>query len=163
LGPEARAVAHHLKYDGFTRLGSLIAEMIVRGITRPAHAAGNVLVPVPLTPDRQRRRGYNQAELIAQALGRRWNMPVARDVLYRHRDSPSQTRLTPGARGSNVAAAFLAGSPSAGRAPAVIIVDDVLTTGATIGAAAVALSDAGWPTIGAVTFARALPIEARLA
>jgi ComF family protein len=163
LGPEAREVVHRLKYDGFSTLACLAADVITRNVSRPVTPDGAVLIPIPLTPDRLRRRGYNQADRIAQALGERWRTPVARHVLLRHRDAPSQTRLMAGARGSNVAGAFLALSPPAGRAPAIIIVDDVFTTGATISAAAVALSDAGWPGISAVTFARALPVEARLA
>ena len=170
LGPEARALVHHLKYGGYTHLAPCAAAMMVRCIRRP----DGMLLPVPLTGERERARGYNQAEVLAQALAVAWQLPLLHGVVQRHRQSPSQTLLTPGARADNVAGAFLAVAPGRaasarhgtappGRVPRVIIVDDVFTTGATIAATALALSEAGWPDIGAVTFASALPIEVRLA
>jgi ComF family protein len=162
LGPEAREIVHRLKYDGLTALASLAADLVARHVRPPGDPGSALLIPVPLTPRRRRRRGYNQAELIARALSGRWGLPLAPRVLYRHRDAPSQTRLMAGARELNVTGAFLAVAPPGGRVPAVIIVDDVFTTGATIAAAAGALSSAGWGSISAVTFARALPFEARL-
>src|SRR2546426_12651981 len=64
-----------------------------------------LLVPVPLGPRRLRQRGYNQSDLLARALGRRWSRPVA-ELLVRVRDTPTQTALTPAARRANVAGGF---------------------------------------------------------
>ena len=158
LGPEAREIVHHLKYEGYTALGRPLADLIARAVTRPRHG---VLVPVPLGPARQRERGYNQAAVIARALGAVWRVPVAAPLLHRVRDTRSQTTLTPDKRHANVAGAFRARAPRSRRPAAVILVDDVLTTGATLAAAAVALAAAGWTQVGAVTFARALPFELR--
>jgi len=162
LGAEARELIHHLKYEGYTALGAVLAGVVVRTVPRPDQA---FLVPVPLGSRRARERGYNQAEVLAAALAVRWRLPLVTHTLRRVRDTRSQTALTPEQRGANVAAAFAAASPPPQarkpHGPPVILVDDVLTTGATLAAAAAALADAGWLRVGAVTFARALPYALR--
>jgi ComF family protein len=161
LDPEARQVVHHLKYSGLARLAPFLGGTIARHVARPASALA--LVPVPASARRARARGYNQAGLIARALGAAWSVPVREELLTRRRDAGSQTALTPEERLANVAGAFVA-APRVGRTGdgAVIIVDDVLTTGATLCAASRALVTAGWPRVAAVTFARALPVERRM-
>jgi ComF family protein len=115
------------------------------------------LIPVPLSAKRLRQRGYNQSELLAQILARSWNVPVRTDVLERVRHTESQTRLTPGERLHNVSGAFRA-SPSARnvlRGGHVVLVDDVVTTAATLNACAAALCDGGARIVSFVTFGRA--------
>lgn len=114
------------------------------------------LVPVPLASARRRERGFNQAELIASALAAHWQVPVRADGLERVRSTTSQTQLTPEQRRANVRGAFRA-SPRARelRGAHLVVVDDVLTTAATLNACAAALHDAGARIISYVTFARA--------
>jgi len=145
----ARAAAHRLKYDGWTRLAEPMAE-VMRGL-EPL-TTGVCLIPIPLGPGRLAERGYNQSERIASALAPLVGGKVHPELLERQRETTTQTALTPEARLANLAGAFRAG---AGVPPRVVLVDDVFTTGATLGAAAAALRAAGTERVEAVTFARA--------
>jgi ComF family protein len=156
LSGEARTLVHHFKYDDYPALSVTLVRAIVPRVKRPDRG---VLVPVPLGARKLRLRGYNQAGLIAQELGRAWRIPVRENALRRTRDTTTQTALTPDARLANVATAFAAAPPE--KDPHAILVDDVLTTGATLRVAAQALASAGWASISAVTFARALPFDVR--
>ncbi len=152
LDRSARRAIHLFKYEGWLRLADAMADAM-----RPlaGSTAGATLVPVPLGPARERTRGYNQSAVLANALGRRWGVPV-RGVLRRSRDTATQTRLTPEGRAANVRGAFTAVQPGPARA---VLVDDVFTTGATLAAAARALEAAGSNEVLALTFARAeLPL-----
>jgi ComF family protein len=150
-GP-ARELVHALKYDGWRSAASPMAEIMARA-TRTRLAGTGVLVPVPLGRRRERERGHNQAAVLASALGPLVGLPVAAGGLRRVRETRSQTVLGPSGRWTNVAGAFAAGEGVSGTR--VALVDDVLTTGATLAACAAALAAGGAGVIGAVTFARA--------
>ena len=162
LGRETRRLVHGLKYGYQPRLARVAAEIMVRRL--PAPAAGTGLVPIPTSRRRLRRRGYNQAESLAQALGVLWNRRVIPDLLRRTDDHRSQTALTPGARLANVAGVFHAGSGrrAAAALGPLLLIDDVLTTGATLSAAAAALAAARGTALAAATFARTAPYEEAL-
>jgi len=149
LDQEPRLLVHRLKFEGWSRL----ARSMAAAMAPLEPLTGRVfLVPVPLGAVRYRRRGYNQSELLARELGRIKGRPVATGVLRRVRETRSQTALQPEARRANVAGAFEARSVAR---KALVLVDDVFTTGATLLAAAAALGAAGAATVSAVTFARA--------
>ena len=151
-GP-ARRLVHALKYQGWRVAAAPMAARI-RAAAGQRLAALDALVPVPLGAARLRERGHNQAALLAHALGAALGLPVLEGALRRTRETRSQTRLAPVERRRNVAGAFAPGGPRP-RGLNVALVDDVLTTGATLGAAATALAPLGPATIGALTFARA--------
>jgi ComF family protein len=155
LDPLVRRLVHRFKYQGWWRLAESFA---VRMVPLVRDASGADLVPIPLAPQRQAARGYNQADQLAIALGAITGLPVRGDRLQRRRDTPTQTRLTPESRRSNLADAFAA---TDSRRP-VILVDDVFTTGATLCSAASELLDRGAEQVGGITFARAeLPLAAQ--
>jgi ComF family protein len=149
-------IVHKLKYSGWTALAEPMAEQMARlNFPRDVTEERALLVPVPLAPARARERGYNQSELLALPLGTYWGVPVLR-ALVRQRSTETQTRLTPGDRMRNVAGAFatvLAREELAGRH--VVLVDDVVTTAATLNACAKALHEGGARIISYVTFGRA--------
>jgi ComF family protein len=147
---------HALKYAGWRVAAGPMAQEMARRLG-PRLEGADLLVPVPLGRARLRERGHNQAALLADALGERCALPAVADVLERSRETRTQTALHPEQRRANVAGAFRATRPLAGAR--VVLVDDVLTTGATLVAAAEALGAAGAATVGAVTFARAAKPE----
>ena len=150
-GP-ARELVHALKYGGWrVAAGAMADGMLRRGAARLADV--EVLVPVPLGARRLRQRGYNQAAVLAAALGARLGARVETGALDRTRETRSQTTLSPAERWRNVAGAFVATGPLDGAR--VAVVDDVLTTGATLAACAAALAAGGAGGVGAATFARA--------
>ena len=111
-------------------------------------------MPVPLHPRRRAERGYNQSELLARALAPRLALGVAAGALVRRKDTAPQTGLSAAARRQNVSGAFAVRRRALVVDRAVILVDDVLTTGATARACALALRAAGAREVRLLTVAR---------
>ncbi len=149
-----RAAIHALKYRGAT-------EVVVPLARRMAEAwqlhqfQSDLLLPVPLHPARELKRGYNQSALLAQALGEQLGIPAVSQALRRVRDTKSQTKLKRDQRRENVAAAFACTLDANFSGKVVTLVDDVATTGATLDACAVVLLAHGARSVNAFTLARA--------
>ena len=137
------------KEGGLRPLATAAAELVSEQIPQPA---ADVITYIPPDNDRSIRRGHHPAEGLAVALGRRCDLPVEHLVVRRRRIG-RQTGLTLGERRQNVRGAFGTTRPVRGR---VLLVDDVYTTGATVGAAASVLRQAGAVRVEVVTFARAI-------
>jgi ComF family protein len=150
-----RDALHALKYRGERRLADPLGRALARRWDR-AGAGGDLIVAVPVHATRARQRGYDQAALIAVVAARQLGLPFAR-VLARQRETIAQFDLDRAARSRNVTGAFgLAPGtdPETVRGHWVILVDDVMTTGATLSACATVLLEAGAIGVSAVTVAR---------
>ena len=153
----ASNIVHALKYEGWSAVARELADRMTRlPWPRDVLEERKALIPVPLASARKRQRGYNQSALIARALGERWRLPVWENVVQRTRDTSTQTRLTPEERRANVAGSFcVAGDARELQDSHVVIVDDVVTTAATLNSCAKMLYEAGTRIISYVTFGRA--------
>jgi ComF family protein len=150
--PWAQAI-QALKFGGRRSLGPLLGRFMARQLAAEL-AAVEALVPVPLYPARQRERGFNQSRLIATGLAGELGVPVLDGLLVRRLPTRQQARLGAVARRDNLVEAI-----ACGRAPprdlTLCLVDDVMTTGATLDACALALRRAGARPVVAATLAAA--------
>ena len=147
-----RQAIHTLKYRRRRRMAEALGDALA---TRLAAPPADALVPVPLHAGRLAERGFNQAEELARRLSQRWGLPICATGLERGRDTGHQARLNRAERQTNVAGAFVWCGPNAPPAR-VVLVDDVLTTGATLAACAAGLRAAGTREVRAVALARSL-------
>ncbi len=154
----AQSIVHALKYGRWHLVAPEIAERIAR-LSWPLDVLEEraAIVPVPLADSRLRERGFNQSERLARALGTRWRLPVWPDALERLRATKTQTRLTPEERLANVSGAFRVRDTTQERLSGnhIVLVDDVVTTAATLNACAAALVAGGARIVSYVTFGRA--------
>lgn len=152
-----RGAIHQFKYGCVRDLARPLGEMLV-SYWQQAPISVELIVPVPLHTRRLRERGYNQSALLAQHLGAALRVPISSDCLRRDRYTVSQTRLGAQERSRNVEGAFTCvGRRVRGRR--ILLIDDVCTTGATLGACSRALEAGGASAVWALTVARAVPAQ----
>src|SRR5690606_39095563 len=150
---ELRKLIHLFKYDQMqplsVRLGDLLASV------EPRLDDVDLVLAAPLHWRRRRDRGFNQAGMLAARAARAWGLPFDPIALERTKATPPQAGLTRAERLANVRGAFRVRNPQAVAGRGIVLVDDVMTTGATLDACARALKRAGARTVTAVTLARA--------
>ena len=154
-GDVVREAIHAFKFGGRRTLAAPLGDLLAGlGLAALPGAPPDLIIPVPLHRRRERDRGYNQALLLARRLEQHWQVPVAVGVLARAAATAPQADLDAAARRRNVRGAFVVREPAAVTGRHVIVVDDVLTTGATVGECARCLTRAGAAVVGVVTVAR---------
>ena len=154
-GPVARAI-HRFKYEDHPELAPALAELLASESRQFLSQAPGPLVALPLHDRRFRERGYDQVQLLAGELARATGREAPVGLLTRARETRRQVGLSESERAHNMAGAFTADPAVAGQD--FLLVDDVLTTGATVRAAATALREAGATRVEILTLARAFSL-----
>lgn len=155
-GGRVQQLLHALKYSNHPELGEMIGEVYGQELQEAnLEQKFNVIVPVPLHASRKRKRGYNQSEEFAKGLSKSLNIPYA-DALIRTTKTETQTRKTKLSRWQNVSEVFQVKDLYQIRNQHILLVDDVITTGATIEACAQVLLDEGCSSIsiGSIAYAQ---------
>ena len=144
-----------LKFGGRERVAHHLGRIACREWLGPGKLEGYAaVVPVPLSRRRRRQRGFNQAERIGRAVATLARTPLHSRILFKVKDRPPQAGLSATSRRRNVAGAYQASLPPSLRGEDLLLVDDVLTTGATADAASRALLRSGAHAVDVLTIAR---------
>lgn len=152
--PVAQALIDGLKYEGVREAVPLLGAMLAQALATQSFDPKEVqVVPVPLHPRRLRERGFNQAMLLAQDLAQRLNIPYE-NALKRRRETAQQAKLSRDERHRNVKDAFTVSLSAKIQKRNIMLVDDVITTGATMASAAGVLKSAGAKEVWAATAAQ---------
>lgn len=149
-------LVHQLKYKGNTAIGKYLGELTGISLLHSGRFQKiDGLVPLPLYPDREYKRGYNQAAIICEGMSAIMNVPVLYNEVIRQRPTQTQTRKHRAERWDNVDGSFKVTSPQALLHKHVLLVDDVVTTGATLEACGRTILQAGDTRLSIATLALA--------
>lgn len=158
-GGRIQRLMHRLKYSNRPEIGLRLGQLYGHALVQSeSFSAADLILPVPLHKHRQKVRGYNQSDCIAEGLSQTLMIPLRSDLLSRSRNTASQTRKTRFDRAGNVERAFLVKDPGCLQGLHVILVDDVVTTGSTLVAVTESLQEQVpgiRVSIAALAFARA--------
>lgn len=153
-GSDYSRILYGLKYQGNKELGEVMGRYMAKEFITSGFFQGvDLIVPVPLHPKKKRSRGYNQSEWIAAGLSRATGIPMNTALLARVMAGSTQTRKNVFERWENVQGIFQVTSPEEVQGKHLLLVDDVLTTGATLVSCATALLAQGNVKVSVVTLA----------
>lgn len=153
-----RQMVHRFKFRAERRLGLAFGHLLgAVAVESPYGALVDAVLPIPLHPERAWRRGFNQAAILAEGVAAVLGRPVLSHVLVRQRRTRQQAHLPEGERRDNVTGAFRLTDPAVVKGKELLLVDDVITTGATVDAAAAALHGGGAKAVYALGVAVASP------
>lgn len=151
---KTQKILHHLKYSGQKEIGKILGEYFGgQLITEERYRGIQYVLPIPLHPKKQKKRGYNQSEWIAMGLSKGMGIPYLTDVLVRTHYTDTQTRKSRFARWQNVKEVFEVQNSDKVAYTHVLVCDDVLTTGATMEAAIQKLQTVEGVRVSVVTLA----------
>jgi len=144
------------KYHREVRKGEVLRSLLADWfVSSPLMAEGyDLIIPIPITPRKRKRRSYNQSEVLAAGIEAASGIPCAPFVLVKRNETPSQTGFDFSGRAKNVEDSFAVTDESLVRGKRVLLVDDIITTGATVSECAKALKDAGARKVFALSLAR---------
>ncbi|KPL04083.1 MAG: hypothetical protein AMJ90_02195 [candidate division Zixibacteria bacterium SM23_73_2] len=135
---------HQFKYKGKVSLGKRLSRRLSQQMKKDNRLLRfDLLIPVPLHPAKRRERGYNQSEILGKVISREMNIPLLKNALKRIKKTEDQTKLSDEERKENVKDAFEVSSPEVIEDKRIVLVDDVITTGATLNECARVLKDNG--------------------
>jgi ComF family protein len=153
-GP-VKSLVRQLKYQGATVTQELVAQLLSAYLDhQEIFLPPGIVVPIPLHPSALNKRGFNQAEVIANVMTRQLQLPIITTVLSRVKNTASQTKLTKEQRQINMRGAFALDTSESVKGATFIVVDDVFTTGATLREAAKVLKRAGAAKVFGFTLAQ---------
>lgn len=155
-----RKAVHALKYEHATALATPLGKLLAQHIVDSGWPQ-SILIPVPLHPARLAQRGYNQSTLLAQAAGLTLGWSVNTEVLHRSRETTAQVGLSFEERKKNVKDAFSVTHIESLQGSNIVLVDDVYTTGATVGECAKLLIESGVHAVRALVIGQAGSVEMR--
>lgn len=154
--PVIKNLMHNFKYAEFKNLANYMGKYLSQQLSEYQFISTiHYVIPIPLHKVKKRSRGFNQAGLIAKYISKRLNIEFSPNILKRNKFTKSQTKLSKEERKKNVSGAFVVPAPKFVMNKNILLVDDVLTTGSTLNAAASELVSSGTNKIFAATLARA--------
>lgn len=139
-GETVQKILHHIKYKGKKELGVAFGKLLGEQILKHSQLSYDGIVPVPLHPKKMALRGYNQSEIIASGISQALNIPILPQAIQRTVHTSTQTRKGRYERWQNVETIFKANTSELGGKHNLLLIDDVLTTGATLEACVHALT-----------------------
>lgn len=152
-----REIIHRMKYDGIAEAAEPISKIIgdyIRIAQLPL--AGRIIVPIPMHHSRERSRGFNQAALIAEKISRNFGIPLEPNVLIRIKNTAPQSGIKSTAeKNKNICGCFSVAKPENIAGKSILLVDDIITSGATLNEACRVLKNAGAKNILALVMAKA--------
>lgn len=123
---------HELKYGGNRELGRQLGRMMGQTLTDSSRFTVDALIPLPLFPSRERKRGYNQAMILCEGISETFGIPILKDAICRSQHTETQTRKGRVERWQNMEGKFILTDPATVAGKHILLVDDVITTGATL-------------------------------
>ncbi|MFZ5428671.1 MAG: ComF family protein [Bacteroidota bacterium] len=152
-GSPYQQLIHYLKYKGLKELGQELGYLFGNDLRESPFSGCELVIPVPLHPAKEKKRGYNQSEWIARGIAGALALPLPRAALVRAADTQTQTRKSRFERWQNVEGIFEVPDPELILGRHILLIDDVVTTGSTLEAAAQALLCSGAAGVSLATLA----------